>query len=234
MTAANEWRIWRTIDHLKLVAEDFFPSVTKPVIEILEQYAYKWAEQVQFQSILNKNSLQHEVEESIVALYYLLHEGQSLSSSKYIAIDVCGGKGLFSFLLSHLRPKNLHSIILIEKSTTINWSYLEWANGTCQQEHRPPVEIWADTNLHDYDLLLDRLLQLPFPVALTGIHLCKQLGPSFCGLVNGLGNDKCRYACLAPCCLPRLVRAQKGNKHHGDNLIKPFKTKTMSPSFPYN
>lgn len=65
--------------------------------------------------------------------------------------------------------------------------------------------------MHNYDNTLERLLSLPHPVAMIGIHLCKQLSPSFCGLVNGLGSQKCLYACLAPCCLPRAVTTQKRN-----------------------
>ena len=69
-------------------------------------------------------------------------------------------------------------------------------------------------NLHDYDVVLDKIMDLPFDkVALCGIHLCKQLSPSFIGLVNGLGS-KCIYASLMPCCMPSAVTSQKRNKNN--------------------
>lgn len=202
------WRVWRTADSLELAAPNFYPKITYQVVQILRKWGSLWAGRDDMQSVLNKTSLQHEVEESIVALHHLLEHAPN---HKYIAVDVCGGKGLFSFLLSYLQPKNLDRIVLLEKAD-INWHHLSVANVTCEEENRPPIDIWANTNLHHYDQVLDRLLQLPFPVAMTGIHLCKKLGPSFCGLVNGLGNEKCPYACLAPCCLPRFVTQQKYNK----------------------
>jgi hypothetical protein len=200
------WKVWQTADNLEAAAPNFYPEVTSSVVKILREWGAVWGRLGEWQSLLNKRTLQHEVEESIVALHHLLENAPT--KTKFVAADICGGKGLFSFLLSYLRPKNLERIILLEKAD-INWHHIDAANASCVEEGRPPIEIWPNTNLHDYDDILDRLLQLPYPVAMTGIHLCKQLGPSFCGLINGLGAEKCVYACLAPCCLPRIVTTQK-------------------------
>ncbi|KAL3929596.1 MAG: hypothetical protein SGARI_004707, partial [Bacillariaceae sp.] len=123
---------------------------------------------------------------------------------RHIVVDVCAGKGLYSFLLSYLQPPLLDSIVMIEKAA-INWFHIHEVNKIV--DARPRIDIWERTNLHEYDKVLTRLLNLPYPLVLSGIHLCKQLGPAFCGLVNGLG-DKCLISCLAPCCLPRVVTTQ--------------------------
>lgn len=217
----QSWRVWRTADNLEAVAPKFYPEVTLSVVKILREWGAKWGGLGEWQSLLNKSTLQHEVEESIVALFHLL---ENAPKTKFVAADICGGKGLFSFLLSYLRPNNLERIVLLEKAD-INWHHIEAANVSCVEEGRPPIDIWPNTNLHDYDEILDRLLQLPYPVAMTGIHLCKQLGPSFCGLINGLGREKCPYALLAPCCLPRAVTAQKHKWKKGIKSSIPIQTR---------
>jgi len=175
------------------------------------------------------------MEESIVAIHHLLQGTTTTTTTrtsgsdedKFIVMDVCAGKGLFSFLLSYLAGHyhdhdhhtntNIERIIMLEKAT-INWFHIDEANKTAEMEGRPKIIIWKQTNLHDYDAVLDRILDLPHPVAMSGIHLCKQLGPSFCGLVNGLGG-KCIYACLTPCCMPRAVTAQKNHKTKKFTLV---------------
>eukprot|EP00934_Nitzschia_sp_Nitz4_P006952 Nitzschia sp. Nitz4//scaffold105_size73764//27232//28413//NITZ4_005674-RA/size73764-processed-gene-0.16-mRNA-1//-1//CDS//3329532441//6942//frame0 len=201
------WNVWTAIDQLEQVKDTFYPDLTPRVIPILQHWADKWAGDPEWRSILNKAALHKELEESIVAIHFLL---RSLTTdSKIIVMDICAGKGLFSFLLSYLKPPQVSEIIMLEKAA-INWYHItNGANPTCKEEGRPFIHIWGNTNLHDYDSVLDRILALPLPVAMTGIHLCKQLGPSFCGLVNGLAS-KCIYACLAPCCMPRAVTTQKG------------------------
>jgi hypothetical protein len=213
----RKWRVWATADKLEEAAKlnNFYPSITPKVVSLLRQWGSKWEHCQGWMSLLDKRSLLHEMEESIVAIHHLF-EATSGNSTKYIAVDVCGGKGLFSFLLSYLRPPNVDQIILLEKAS-INWIHIDAANVSANEEGRPKITIWSNTNLHDYDEVLERLLNLPHPVAMTGIHLCKQLGPSFCGLVNGLGREKCMYACLAPCCLPRVVTTQKNKANN-----KPF------------
>lgn len=211
------FRVWHTADTLEERQNDFYPTVTPRVVSILREWGSMWDGQPKWKSLLDKHSLLHEAEESIIAIHHLLEgtkedcsggggDGDT-SRRGYVALDVCGGKGLFSFLLSYVKPQNLKQIILLEKAD-IDWYHIEEANRSAKQQGRVKIDIWRKTNLHDYDTILERILELPFPVAMTGIHLCKQLGPSFCSLVNGLG-PKCIYACLAPCCLPRAVTSQK-------------------------
>ena len=227
------WRIWKAIDRLEERQDIFYPSVTRQVIEILKELGNKYTGDVKWKSFLDKRRIYNEIEESIIAIHYLL-EGTSATTAsdntKYIAVDVCGGKGYFSFLLSYINPRNLHSIILLEKATDIDWYHIyqsnddatKMATDSAKRSRRPHIDIWKDCNLHDYDVVLDKFLQLNYPVALTGIHLCKQLSPSFIGLVNGLGRDRCIYSCLAPCCLPRVITSQKYKKDTKDKANKSY------------
>jgi hypothetical protein len=205
------WKVWKAASKLEEKQESFYPTITPRVVKILRGWGSTWEDQEGWKSLLDKHSLVDEVEESIIAIYHLFDKVSPSDQRKYIAADVCGGKGLFSFLLSYFKPTNIDSIILLEKAN-IDWYHIHEANRLAEQEGRPIIEIWEKTNLHDYDDILDRFLNLPHPIAMTGIHLCKQLGPSFCGLVNGLG-QRCIYACLAPCCLPRAITSQKANPH---------------------
>lgn len=204
------WNIYGAIEALEADQEKFYPDLTPRVVSILRDWAKQWHGHAEWRSLLNKNTLHKELEESIVAIHHLFHATLGRPSNSLIVMDICAGKGLFSFLLSYLKPPHVKEIIMLEKAA-INWYHIiHGANPTAQEERRPYITIWDNTNLHDYDDVLDRIEALPLPVAMTGIHLCKQLGPSFCGLVNGLGR-KCIYACLAPCCLPRAVTAQKNH-----------------------
>jgi hypothetical protein len=167
-------------------------------------------------SFLNKRNLHHEVEESIVALHHLRKWAMVDSKlEKFIAVDVCCGKGCFSVLLSYLARshwknefENLDRIVLLDReSTAIDWSHIELANDSHEIDNRPFLELWKGTNLFEYDELIERFQALQSPLALTGIHLCRNLSPSLAGLANGLGREVAPYLCLAPCCLPRLARS---------------------------
>ena len=204
------WTVWKAANKLEERKDDFYPSITPRVVSILRHWGSKWDGLQKWRSLLDKRSLLHEIEESIVAIHHLL-QGTSSIQQEHIVVDACGGKGIFSFLLSYLKPSNVNQIVLLEKAE-IDWYHIHEANETALEEGRPKIVIWSNTNLHEYDKVLDRLLDLPLPVAMSGIHLCKQLSPSFCGLVNGLGKTNCIYACLAPCCLPTAVTSQKHKK----------------------
>lgn len=206
----TKWNIWSAIEKLEAKKESFYPSLTPQVVTILRLWAEKWDGDPEWRSLLNKKSLHKELEESIVAIEHLLAATSGQDANSIIVMDICAGKGLFSFLLSYLRPLHVHEIIMLEKAA-INWYHItNGANISAENEGRPFIHIWDNTNLHDYDDVLERMKSLPLKLALSGIHLCKQLGPSFCGLVNGLG-EQCIYACLAPCCMPHAVTAQKRN-----------------------
>jgi hypothetical protein len=209
----TEWRVWSAAKALEARKDEFYPDTTSKVIEILNYWGETWGGDDNWVSLLNKKSLLHECEESIVAIHHIL---RNAPDTEYIAADICAGKGLFSILLSYINPPQLVKIVMLEKAA-INWHHIEAANAARDSDGRgrPEIEIWGNTNLHEYDQVLDRFMKLGYPLAMTGIHLCKQLSPSFCGLVNGLG-ESVNYACLAPCCLPRIVTAQKYNKE-GNN-----------------
>ena len=168
--AVKQWRIWKAADALEEKQTNFYPNVTPKVVSILREWGSNWEGKAEWKSLLDKQSFLHEAEESIIAIHHLLEEVASFGES-YIAADVCGGKGLFSFLLSYFKPNNLGSIILLEKAENIDWHHVEESNLYAQREGRPLIEIWGGTNLHEYDQVLDRFLELPFPVALTGMDL---------------------------------------------------------------
>jgi hypothetical protein len=218
----RSWSVWKAADNLELKATTttgvgdgnnslFYPQLTLEVVHIIRnEWGDKFCGNPKWRSLLDKSKLQNEIEESIVAISQYMEHSLREGQGRHIVVDVCAGKGIYSFLLSYLKPKNVDTIILIEKAD-INWYHIEQANLTARAEGRPAIEIWDKTNLHEHDIVLSRLIQLPYPVVMSGIHLCKQLSPAFCGLVNGLG-PKCIFACLAPCCLPRVVTAQGTKK----------------------
>jgi hypothetical protein len=221
----HPWKIWNAVDALEAKSEDFYPDLTPRVVTVLREEWTHFVGQPGWRSLLDKRTLQHELEESIVAISFYLEQMKLQNiQHPHIVVDVCAGKGLYSFLLSYLRPPHLVSIVMIEKAA-INWYHIHAVNET--EDGRPRIEIWDNTNLHEYDRVLMRLLALPHPLVLSGIHLCKQLGPAFCGLVNGLG-DKCIMSCLAPCCLPRVVTTQ------GKKWQKSRQERTFQIAIPLN
>jgi hypothetical protein len=172
-----------------------------PVLKILRTW-------FDLPSIINKRSLRHEVEESMVALYYLDCWRQATNPEHFVVIDVCGGKGIFSLLLhyysrQHWPVQQLREVILLEKATSqqIDWSHLKALSD-------PPVTLLENCNLHDTDELVETFAHFSSPLALSGIHLCKMLTPSLITLVNRLGEDRCPYVSVAPCCLPRVVTSK--------------------------
>ena len=205
----NNWSIWKAVDKLEARRDNFYPEITGRVIEILNDWGMKWQGNPKMASVLNKSTLHHEIEETIAAIYFLFEGLNRCPEKSCHVVDTCAGKGMLSFLLSYLKHSKIRTIVMLEKAT-IDWSHIEESNKTAEEETRPDISIWKNTNLHDYDDVLDRMLALPHPIAMCGIHLCKQLGPSFCGLYNGLG-EKCIYGCLSPCCMPRAVTTQKRN-----------------------
>lgn len=198
--------IHRAIENLKSNKFSYpkYQPKADEVVQILEQWSRDYSAIPEWNSLLNKANLQHELEESIVALHHL-HEWKNLSSStqSFVALDACCGKGIFSTLLSYLPPGGLERIILFDKDQKVNWKHIDAANTNHEQEGRPFLEAWAGTNLHDRDDLVEKLAGYNLPIAVTGIHLCKTLSPTLVGIVNVLGPTKAPYLCLAPCCLPR-------------------------------
>jgi hypothetical protein len=222
------WRVWKAISTLETngmtttIPNSCYDETTAQVVAILRQWAHKWAGKPEWQSLLNKKSLLHEAEESIVALYHL-HEWlltRQHETEPLVVMDICSGKGIFSMFLSYMMQNFwrddaiITKIVMLDKMTSdqVSWKHISAANESASEEHRPHVEIWEGCNLHEHDKVLTRMLDLNSTLALVGIHLCKTLGPSCCGLANALGPKRCPYLCLAPCCMPRLVTTKKSNK----------------------
>jgi hypothetical protein len=211
------WQVYKTIENLQ-AAERLhdYQDLTDEIVHILKLWAKEWAGLSTWQSFLNKRSFQHEIEESMVALYHLNEWRRRTKCERVVAVDVCGGKGVFSMLLQYMASlywnkdgaAKLDSIILLEKSTEdqIDWDHLR-AAPPGENIKLVPVDLWSDCNLHGYDVLVDRFQSIPHSLALTGIHLCKWLSPAMLGLVNMLG-PQCQYFCLAPCCMPRVVTSK--------------------------
>lgn len=224
--------VFNTIKELEMTVKisdgcGMYDEMTHNVIEILKEWTVEHSNDGCWQSLLNKRNLRHEVEESIVALYHLKEWARKRNSTHpFIAVDVCCGKGVFSMLLSYLSLKHvelsgLTRIILLDNDSTIDWAHIRAANVTKHRAeknegNRPIMDLWAGINLHSYDSEIVTALQsYNQPVALTGIHLCKTLGPSFVSLVNALGAKQAPYVCLAPCCLPRLSSKIMIDKYEG-------------------
>lgn len=220
-TPSPYWRVWRAATQLEengisspLASKKQYRSTTVQVVSILRLWGQKWAGQPAWQSVLNKVSLGHEVEESIVVLHHLYEWLQQRQGKEPVTVvDLCCGKGLFSMLLSYMvgtywKDCGISKIVLLDKATAIDWHHIHVANETASQENRPQLDLWKGVNLHDYDDLLDRFLQLNTTLSLVGIHLCKMLSPAAVSLVHGLGRTICPFFCLAPCCMPRVVTSK--------------------------
>ncbi|KAL3771618.1 hypothetical protein ACHAW5_006645 [Stephanodiscus triporus] len=252
----SKWRIWSVIKELEtnglswsssslgsdltagvLSDDSQVVDLTNHVIRILRQWGESWAGQSGWHTLLNKKSLLHEVEESIVALHFLLDwlgRRCKQNDTPIILVDVCCGKGILSMLASYLfrgtTSTHVSRIIMLDNQKDINWSHIIASNESAQGECRPIIQTWSRCNLHDIDQIVERLEgtydgsihSINGPVALIGIHLCKLLSPACIGIANSLGPEKCPFLCLAPCCLPRVVRdLSKSN----NGIIIPKKSK---------
>eukprot|EP00984_Skeletonema_dohrnii_P031787 scaffold24773_cov131-Skeletonema_dohrnii-CCMP3373.AAC.3 len=232
----SNWRIWSVIDQLEERQQQDKSSdfITNKVIQVLHQWGSEWSGQAGFQSLLNKKSLLHEIEESIVALQTLHDwlEKRSNNESPVTLVDVCCGKGITSMLTSYVfKTSSVSDIIMLDKQD-INWNHISASNDKIQSqgEDRSFIETWQ-CNLHEIDSVVERL-ENKQQLALIGIHLCKQLSPACASVVNALGPEKAPFLCLAPCCLPLAARnfAKTNRQANGMPLLK---TKTTIAVRPY-
>lgn len=226
----SNWRIWSVIDQLEAKQqqqEDSSDYITNKVIQVLHQWGSEWSGHSGFQSLLNKKSLLHEVEESIVALQTLHDwlENRNNNTSSVTLVDVCCGKGITSMLTSYLfcnKTSSVSDIIMLDKQD-IDWNHISASNDNIQSkgEDRPFIETWQ-CNLHEIDNVVERLEAKQQQLALVGIHLCKQLSPACVSVVNALGPEKAPFLCLAPCCLPLAARnfAKTNRQANGMPMLK--------------
>ena len=123
---SSHWHVWKTADTLEtnglsvssscaglLENKETTQKLVEKVIMILRLWGEEWAGQKEWQGVLNKSSLLHEIEESIVTLGFLmefmdhgLDEKNALEENPITIIDVCSGKGIFSMLASYVFRNN--------------------------------------------------------------------------------------------------------------------------------
>lgn len=249
-----------------------FLLLQQQVLTILRHWATEWSDDLAYKSFLDKKSFQHEIEECLPALHHLNQwrqqhrqdfapttsttkdaDGLVRRRRRFVAMDICGGKGCFAMLLqymasfywnSHIENNDecnscptLDHVILLEKCkhSQVDWHHLispppsttKRTSSTDSHFSKVPlipVVIWDDCNLHESDALVDRIQDTvsPYPVALTGIHLCKLLSPALISLANLLGPRQCPYLCLAPCCMPRAITKTKRQGHFNSEKKKKF------------
>ena len=228
---ASEWHIWKAADTLKsngIAIKDKDMSevnqgLINKIIPILYKWGEKWAGRKEWQGLLNKSSLLHEIEESIVALSFLLEYLTKVECTpdfqQITVVDVACGKGVMSMLSSYVfqNDNRVKEIIMLDKAD-INWNHIEMANQSAKSENRPFIECWSNCNLHEIDEIVKRL-ETQTPVALVGIHLCKTLSPTCIGIVNSLTAEQCPFLVLAPCCLPRIATQSLQKQSIGEKSI---------------
>jgi hypothetical protein len=225
----KDWHVWKTADRLErngltLSPESNYAPETntttqliKEVIVILRQWGNEWAGRNEWQGILNKSSLLHEVEEAIVTLGFLVDhlkrmDADSEKIDPITIVDVCSGKGIFSLLASYIFRDNsqVTKIVMLDKAK-IKWNHVDIVNESARKERRPAIETWQ-CNLHETDDVVKQLESLNTSLAMVGIHLCKTLSPTCIGIVNSLDPTICPFFILAPCCLPRAVLKRNTGK----------------------
>ena len=116
----SRWRIWSVIDELQTNGlsssssnshnsnNKQYDDMIQEVIQILTLWGVTWAGQDAHSSLLDKTTLYHEVEESIIALHVLVEWLQQRNEQTAITlVDACCGKGILC--LQHtsfvIRPK---------------------------------------------------------------------------------------------------------------------------------
>lgn len=158
------WKVFKVIKSLEDKSSTLFQQrdsvqlydldcLVSETIFILKSWANAWAGKARWQSLLNKSSLLHEIEESLVSISELLKWVDTVcktdenienntelrrKNKEIIVFDLCCGKGIFSMLLSFLaaRPSLKHrldlikKIFMVDKVTTdqINWDHITECN----------------------------------------------------------------------------------------------------------
>uniref|UniRef100_A0A7S4M3T5 CCHC-type domain-containing protein n=1 Tax=Odontella aurita TaxID=265563 RepID=A0A7S4M3T5_9STRA len=229
IAASSQWHVFSTINALEksdaslLQYGEKYIYLINETISVLKYWGVQWAGNPEMQSLLNKNSLLHEIEESIVAIHILMewfkrrfNNTRYSSCRKVLLVDLCCGKGIYSLLLSYLAHKipilkaSITKCLMVDKAN-VNWVHIQYANRDHRQDNGRefmsalPIECLGKVNVHS-DSFAQHLFSAAadHDIALNGIHLCKHLSPRAVSLFNILGSERVPFLCLAPCCLPRL------------------------------
>ena len=269
------WQVWKTISRLEeILLEDdngvrngitvcnddannneinsfaLYPAsrdLVAKILSILKTLAVMHEGKVEWQGLLNKSTLLHEVEESILAIHFLQQEWSNTNTNnqpcrEIVLVDVCCGKGVFSLLSSYFFASNnkgtsnknsgisIQKIIMLDKDPKLRWDHIHASNQESEIHGRPFIECWPRFNLHDIDDVVDRLeaetntndntnTNSCRELAMVGIHLCKTLSPTCVGIANLLGPLNCPHLVLAPCCLPRVVVQSKYKTNSSDGKV---------------
>ena len=178
-----------------------------------------WRHCQAFNSILNKKSLVHEMEESVVALHFVLqmmtrivaNAKCNLETLSIPLVDVCSGKGILSMLV-------VSFVLLIDKNWDI--AFVEAEAAAMRRRHEDPLKpakcaikssflpLLADaldiamtpvrSNLHS-EAMRQWVEQLACPCVFVCIHLCRRLSVRAIELFNAHPKHA---LLLAPCCMP--------------------------------
>jgi hypothetical protein len=154
------------------------------VVQILRRWGT--TQPLSLRQIVSKKSLKHEIEECLPALQHLIdwrkRRGATTTTTHFVAVDVCGGKGIFSLLLKELAemtegeswPRHtmtnddggghamrllpvLRRIILVELADDIDWTHLH-------QQPEPLKECNESTNVHHINNDDDRSRNITIPI----------------------------------------------------------------------
>jgi hypothetical protein len=183
-TIKGSWQVWKTIARLEeilwehgagshspmgndgsvsLATSEFplypaSPELVTRVLSILRNLATRHEGKDEWKGLLNKSTLLHEVEESILALHFLQrqlsthrpHPNEN-RPRRIVLVDVCCGKGVFSLLSSYVFASGVHNneddddgvssffiqkIIMLDKDPKLRWDHIEASNrdNTCRAE----------------------------------------------------------------------------------------------------
>jgi len=200
-SSSSSWNyhVTKTIRRLRAAppSPDYAPEIRTQVLAVLELWATDnyFSKNEKYRSFLHKRTLTHEMEECLPALHHLnewrkkqhvpttTHQQQP--QRRFVAVDVCGGKGYFAMLAQYCASLywNNHDndgamildrVILLDKQQQqrsssggkdkkkdgrINWNHLTTHDASPTME-LVPIVLWDDCNLHETDALVDRLLQI--------------------------------------------------------------------------
>ena len=171
-TTKRTWQVWKTIFRLEEILLENAATINNDndndndndnsplhpasnelvakVVSILQNLATKHEGKAAWAGLLNKSTLLHEVEESILAIHFLQQElllsrQQQNRNRDIVLIDVCCGKGVFSLLSSYYFSSSnnnnnninntkdscdisVRKIIMLDKDPNLRWEHIDATN----------------------------------------------------------------------------------------------------------